>query len=442
MTPTGPHPCRPHTSWRRVRAVIVGAALALGGCNIRELANSLAQTIIPVDDGGADAGAGLNEASLEGRPLVEFVDWPDHAQRACTRRGRLCVQASDSAATDALVTVAERIELTLDGLDISMQSALFSAGPVTFVLTREGGARSLGKNVRLLGPRVAVPISPRDGTEADLLARLLELRVLQRNPAVSATDATSLARALALRLGLARAPVDAATELAVIGANHGDRSGSDGRFLAWLDERLAPESGALLGATLSKAWRGDDGSRWRTAGDPWFVLLRNFSGESESGPKLDELILRHAVEVSSTLDGRSTLPFRWDEALPSKARRLLSVRAVEPTGIAWMRFERDAAHPSTTLVIAADWEEHARFRFFAQLLDREGKVVRTHRFAVPQRAPHVETTLEALDGVTSIVIGAINLGDPAAPFDPREGPWEPHAFLLTIAPVDSDGGFL
>jgi membrane-associated phospholipid phosphatase len=144
---------------------------------------------------------------------------------------------------------------------------------------------------RHFGPRVAVQLSPRDGTDEALLARLLELRVLQRNPAVSATDATSIARALALRLGLARAPVDAATELAVIGANHGDPSGSDGRFLAWLDERLAPEAGTLLGATLSKAWRGDDGSRWRTAGDPWFVLLRNFSGESESGPKLDELVL-------------------------------------------------------------------------------------------------------------------------------------------------------
>ena len=78
----------------------------------------------------------------------------------------------------------------------------------------------------------------------------------------------------------------------------------------------------------------------------------------------------------------------------------------------------------------------------AERIDAEGRVIRTHRFGAPVREPHVEATLESLDGVASIVLGAINLGDPAAPFDPREGPWEPHAFLLTVAPMNGDGGFL
>ena len=118
------------------------------------------------------------------------------------------------------------------------------------------------------------------------------------------------------------------------------------------------------------------------------------------------------------------------------------MRPVEPTGVAWVRFERVPDHPSRTLVLSADWEEHARFRLFAQLIGPDGKLLRTQRFTGSPRAPHLEATLEALEGVASIVVGALNVGDPAAPFDPREGPWEPHALPLTVAPLDADGGFL
>lgn len=442
MTRCDSDACILHVPSAATRGVVIALGIALGGCNIRELAGSIAQTIIPVDDGGTDGGPPAKEASLEGRLLAEPVAWPSTLEQRCTLRGRLCVRADDSDASEALVAVAEGVEARLDGLDIPMQTALFGAGPITFLVGGSGGVRSLGRERTTARPRLAPTLSPSDGTEEALLERLLELHVLQRNPAVTATDATSMARAFSLRWGLVPPPVDPTPEAAVLGATHADAAGSDGRFLAWLDERLSPAAGSLLGAALSKAWRGDDGVQWRTAGDPWFVLARNFSGQDDGAPKLDELLLRHAIEVSSTADGRSALPFRWDEPLPKKARRLLSVRPVEPTGVTWMRFEREAEHPSASLVIALDWEEHARFRVFAQLLDAEGRMIRTHRFGAPVREPHVEATLESLDGVASIVIGAINLGDPAAPFDPREGPWEPHAFLLTVAPMNGDGGFL
>jgi hypothetical protein len=424
------------------RAALVAASLAalgLTGCSIQQIAADLARTMAPIpDDGGADAGAADEGTYLDGRAVREEAP-PEDARARCTLRGRLCLHGDTDA--DAFLDAAEDADRRLATLPTSLQSALFSSGQLRFV-AGDGGARTVGIDRLTAAPRILVALAPADLTGDGIAVRALEALALRRNPATLPHDATTLARAVARRFGLLPAAGDDPPEGAILGPTHADPRGADGVFLAWLDERVSAEPGALLAAALAKAARGAGPERWRTAGDPWFVLARNFSGESEATPKLEEYLLRHAIERSSTVEGRSTLAFRWDEALPSKARRLLSVRPVEPTGVAWIRFERPPGHPSSTLVLSADWEEHARFRLFAQLIGADGKLLRTQRFTGSPRSPHLEATLEAIDGVASIVVGALNLGDPAAPFDPREGPWEPHALLLTVAPMDADGGFL
>jgi hypothetical protein len=424
----------------RTPALVLAAALVSAGCSIEKLAAELAATMVPLEDAGPKPGAPNDETSIQGRACRELAP-PAGTEPRCTLRGRLCVETTDPAFDDAFLHSAEEVEERLDHLPRPVVDRLFAAGPLRFA-SGSGGVRSLGHERLTAGVRALVTVTAADLDVDSLVTRALEAVAIDRNPASAAHDTVTLARALARRFGLVRFSSDAPPEASVLGPTHADRSGADGAFLAWLDERISSEPGALLTSLLAKAARGAGPSHWRTAGDPWFVLQKNFEGGSEATPKLEELLLRHAIEQSSTVEGRAALAFRWDEALPAKARRLLTVRPVEPTGVTWMRFERDPRHPSSTLVVAADWEEHARFRLFAQLLDREGKLLRTHRFAVPPRTPHVETTLEALDDVASIVFGALSLGDPAAPFDPREGPWEPHAFLLTIAPMDGDGGFL
>ena len=421
-------------------AFAIGLAAASTGCSIEKLAAELAATMVPLEDGGAKAVGPSDEASIPGRSLRELApaEGPD---LRCTLRGRLCVVPSGAAFDDAFLRAAEESEARLDHLPAPLVDRLFAGGPLRFA-SGAGGVRSLGRDRLTAGVRTLVTVTPADLDSDVVVARALEVAMLDRNAASAPHDTVTLARGLAQRFGLLRFPALAPPEASLLGPTHADRSGADGAFLAWLDERISAEPGALLTSLLAKAARGSAGTQWRTAGDPWFVLQRNFEGGSEATPKLEELLLRHAVEQSSTVEGRAALAFRWDETLPVKARRLLAVRPVEPTGVTWMRFERDRKHPSTTIVIAADWEGHARFRFFAQLLDREGKLLRTHRFAAPPRTLHVESTLEALDDVGSIVLGALSLGDQAAPFDPREGPWEPHAFLVTVAPMDGDGGFL
>lgn len=423
-----------------IRPFVLAAALVSTGCSIERLASELAASMVPLEDAGAKPGAVSDETSLAGRARRELAPLVDEAAR-CTLRGRLCIGASSPDFEEAFLRTAEELEARLDHLPAPIVNRLFAAGPLRFA-AGDGGAQSLGSERLTAGVRTVVTITSADLEVDAMTARALEATALDRNAASAPYDTTTLARALAQRFGLLRFPDRAPPEASLLGPTHADRSGADGAFVAWLDERVSAEPGALITSLLAKAARGSSATHWRTAGDPWFVLQKNFEGSRETAPKLEELLLRRAIEQSSSVEGRATLAFRWDEVLPAKARRLHSVRAVEPTGITWMRFERTATHPSTTLVIAADWEEHARFRLFAQLLDSNGKLLRTHRFAVPQRAPHVESTLEALDDVASIVVGALSLGNPAAPFDPREGPWEPHALLLTIAPMDGDGGFL
>lgn len=424
----------------RSLALVLAAALVSGGCSIEKLASELAASIVPLDDGGAAAPTVRDETSIPGRARRELAP-PTSEHARCTRRGRLCFESHAAQEEEAFLLVAEEVEERLDHLPSPMVDRLFAGGQLRFALG-DGGVRSLGRDRVTAGLHTLVTLTSADLEVDALTARALEATVLDRNPATASHDAVSLARAIGRRFGLLPFSDRSPPEASALGPTRSDRSGADGALLAWLDERLSAEPGALLTSLLTKSARGASTTHWRTAGDPWFVLQKNFEGTRDSNPKLDELLLRHAVEQSSSVEGRSALDFRWDEALPRKARRLLSVRAVEPTGITWMRFQRDTHHPSTTLVIAADWEEHARFRFFAQLLDRNGALLRTHRFVVPPRVAHVESTLEALDDVASIVVGALSLGDPSAPFDPREGPWEPHAFLLTIAPMDGDGGFL
>lgn len=424
----------------RTAPLLLLAALAGAGCSIQKLAGELAASMVPLEDAGTKAGAPSDETSLPGRARRELAP-PAGEPLRCTLRGHLCLAEGDRAFEDAFLAAAEEADARLDHLPEPMRARLFAAGPLRFA-SGDGGVRSLGRARLTAGVRTLVTVNAADLDTDTIVARALEAVALDRNPASTAHDTVTVARALARRFGLAPFLEVAPPEAAALGPTHADRSGADGTFLAWLDERISAEPGALLTSLLAKAARGADANAWRTAGDPWFVLQKNFEGGSEATPKLEELLLRHAIERSSTVEGRAALAFRWDEALPAKARRLLAVRPVEPTGVTWMRFERDRLHPSSTLVLAADWEEHARFRLFAQLLDRDGKLLRTHRFAALPRQPHVESTLEALEGVASIVVGVLSLGDPAAPFDPREGPWEPHAFVLTVAPMDADGGFL
>jgi hypothetical protein len=41
-------------------------------------------------------------------------------------------------------------------------------------------------------------------------------------------------------------------------------------------------------------------------------------------------------------------------------------------------------------------------------------------------------TVEPLDGVDHVFLIGVNIGDADAPFDPNQGEWEPHGWLLTI----------
>ena len=72
-------------------------------------------------------------------------------------------------------------------------------------------------------------------------------------------------------------------------------------------------------------------------------------------------------------------------------------------------------------------------RWVVLKLDASGR--ERARVAVPttERATEAQVTVVDLDGVDTALVVGVNAGEPTEPFDPDEGPWEPHGWMLTVA---------
>jgi len=66
-------------------------------------------------------------------------------------------------------------------------------------------------------------------------------------------------------------------------------------------------------------------------------------------------------------------------------------------------------------------------------LDAAGHAMAQWEAKAQPKATEAHLQIVDVQGAAAFVVVAANVGNWTSPFDPDEGPWEPHGWLLTIA---------
>ncbi len=423
--------------------------------------------------GAEDAGAFVPD-EWELGPTTLAAARPRLPLRACAPGpgGPLCVHGPAGSEGDVLdvLSIATRVERTATGaLRLPSPDRDVSTGALDFYLVarddddatvRLAGRDPLASFDRAAG-FVELPRSlagcARSGAVTRAVLRAITLRV-----APAASEAVSIATAqhlaeliepcLAGRLDdVAAFQREPARAIFDVGERRGDRRYVRGAatFFDWADIRFGAAPGGLVRASLAlMPTRTPQGAErftprpdlldvFRTSfkeilsvGATGDDLFHRFAGvRATFGPAADPVALPSARAFGEA--GRIAVDFTID--WPTAPRRFASLKPIAPTGVAVMAVRRAGAAPGARLRIEADWEEHARLRWMAIKLGPDGTPRGTVLVPSTPKATSAQATITELDGVSTILVVVENAGDFARPFDPDEGPWEPHAFLVTLA---------
>jgi hypothetical protein len=84
------------------------------------------------------------------------------------------------------------------------------------------------------------------------------------------------------------------------------------------------------------------------------------------------------------------------------------------------------------LHVEAEWEDYARMRWVVAKLDAAGRVMALKFVGSLDRSTQAAVTVENLDGVDHFLVVGVNVGSTEQAFNPSQGEWEPHGWLLTL----------
>jgi hypothetical protein len=171
---------------------------------------------------------------------------------------------------------------------------------------------------------------------------------------------------------------------------------------------------------------------WRWAGAPTDVDVLRVSLASVlwQGSTLDDVFAAFAAARAS-MDPAPR--FTWRIPWPRDARRLASAEPVAPTGASYVTVDHAGAPRGAKLRVEATWEDYGRMRWIVLKLDAAGKVLDELPIPSAERATEAAMSVENLDDVDRIAVIGVNLGSTEMPFDPDDGTWEPHGWLLTLS---------
>jgi len=272
------------------------------------------------------------------------------------------------------------------------------------------------------------------------LARALARAVLARfAPATDRGSARAQSEALA-RLVVPCADPGADTlefqahpERAIVDPSSGEFDRGASVFFSWLDARFARQPGSLVAGlwALAPTRTPPDAQRWSATPTGFDVLRESLKGAFGPGPTLDELFAGFSVE-RTTLEPGPRLA--WQVPWPSQARRLASPEPVWPTGASYVVVDHAGAPPGAKLRLEAQWEDYGRMRWAVVKLDAAGRAMAVLTVTSLDRGTRTSMTVESLDDVARVAIVGTNVGSTEHAFDPHQGEWEPHGWLLTIAP--------
>jgi len=386
-------------------------------------------------------------------PVVEAASPPDGSAawtRACSQRRPLCVHAAPRTAPAAVVAVlasAERAWDTLTGAlelpppdgdaDGRWHTYLVDGvdcGSVTLAADRDPVARFDRAASFAIVDRGAPP-----GCALDVAVA----RAVARGSLWRSAPATDEGSARAQSHMLARLVTPCTTgfdddrtfqndpERAVVdpGSPAFDRGASI--FFEWLDADFAARPGALVEGLWALSPTRTPAAAWRWAGAPtgFDVLRVSLKDALFTDSTLDDVLVRFAVHRALVSPEAHTA---WHVPWPAKARRFASPFPVAPTGASYVLVDMAGAPAQAKLRVEAAWEDFGRMRWEVVKLDAAGRAMADVAVTSTPLSTNASMTVELLDGVDRILVIGANVGSTEHPFDPQQGWWEPHGWLLTL----------
>jgi hypothetical protein len=202
-------------------------------------------------------------------------------------------------------------------------------------------------------------------------------------------------------------------------------------FFEWLDANFATYPGALVGGLWSLAPTQTPAHSWRWSGAPtgFDVLRVSLKNALGTDSTIDDVLARFAVHRAL---GPPAARVAWHVPWPTKARRFASPIPVAPTGASIVLIDLAGAPAGAKLRIEAAWEDFGRMRWEVVKLDAQGRDLADIPVTSLPLGTSASMTIEPLDGVDRVLVVGANVGSTEHPFQPNQGWWEPHGWLLTI----------
>jgi hypothetical protein len=230
----------------------------------------------------------------------------------------------------------------------------------------------------------------------------------------------------------------------------GDPNRPDGAMLfpAYLDEAWGNGKPAgVITALLTVSHQRTPAGAWSWSNEPdVFDALRLAAKDRDTsiGDMLLELAVARAFVGSRSDEGHlrdvarfgdaGRVRFEWAVPFSSLPRRLAPLRPISSTGSTYLWLDLKDAPADAGITFVAEWELPVLFQWALVKVDAEGKEVGRVGVAPVYGSTRAERTVLNLSGLAGLLIVGINQGDfdRGAPFDPDEGPFEPHAYTVTL----------
>jgi hypothetical protein len=439
---------------RRMRELFAGAWAMAAAIALADISRADAAA----DGGDADAGPAGSAAAAHPGPAMEFSEAPAGAERwasACSFRHPFCVRPAPGTPAKfsaAALLAGERAWETITGAlaatppdgDLEgrwqvylVESALAGGGARTMSSAREPRSLYDRASSFALVDRRTPPGCALDLALARAVARGSLWRAAPGTDPGSAEAATEALAQLATPCSVAQERDDAlefqsAPERAVVDPRSGSFDRGAAMFFDWLDHRFGTRPGGVLLGLWAVAPTKTPAGAWRWAGAPTEVDVLGASLASAlwKDSTIDDVFAAFAAARASVEPApRLTWRIPW----PLEERHLSSGEPVSPTGSSYVAMDRAGAPRGATLRVEARWEDYERMRWIVLKLDGAGKVLDELRIPSTDRATGAAMTVENLDAVDHLVVIGVNLRSTEMPFDPDDGIWEPHGWVLSLA---------
>jgi hypothetical protein len=202
-------------------------------------------------------------------------------------------------------------------------------------------------------------------------------------------------------------------------------------FFDWMDASFSGEPGALISAVwaLSPTQSPFTAVTWSPKPTGFDVLRASLKGALWADSTLDDVLVRFAVRRALADPAARA---EWDIPWPGTPRRLAPAEPTWPTGSSYVVVRHEGAPKGAKLRLIAQWEDYGRMRWTVLKIGASGQAIAQLDITSADRATRATLDVEGLDGVDHLVIVGVALGNIDAAFDPGQGSWMPHGWLLTL----------